>query len=596
MRYRIVLACALSALTLADCAGQPRGGALPAQLPSGASQHVRGRAKIGLRLTIPRRRKRGAKYVSPSTKSIVVAEGAAKLGTFDTSGSSSSCRSSNGSTVCQFSLAISAGANQTFTVSAYDAANGTGKLLSSGSVTQTIGPGYNPILVTLSGAIASIAVAVQNPNAPAGTAATLPLTVMAKDADGNVIVGPGNYSSQITLTDSDASGITALSATKVDGPASSVSLIYNGKSIGSASIGASAAGVSNANVTAGVFAPAPSVVADYALPLGPGNVPLQPASIASGTDGNLYLGVYGTSCCALAGIVKMTTGGQTTYYQNGVAPSTNLPAARFNGLAWGSDGNLWYASSSSIGKMTTAGVATDFPLSGGSMCSGAKGWRIVPAADGGLWATVSCTSGTQLVHVTTGGTLTPYDVPGLEYVNGLTIGQDGNVYLGGENSGTGNPAVAQAVVSGSTIASTSLADVPGAGSGNSITGVMAAPNGDLWLTNDACTTSTVSRLHVATPFASSVAASYTTPNACEDGAYGVALADGSIWYANGNFPSVTHVVPGAYPAAPALTDMSLMSAVQGYEWDMTVGPDGFMYVSNWDYATGLSGDVAKFAY
>jgi hypothetical protein len=597
MRYGIALACVLSTLALTDCAGAPRGGMLPASPASAnalaSSRPVR--AKLGLRLTIPKPARHGAHYVSPATKSIVVKKGTTNVGTFETSAGSSGCKLLDGTTVCQFVVAIAEGPNQTFSVSAYDAAEGAGQILSSGSVTQSIVAGYNPILVTLSGAIASVTVALQNPNAPAGTAATVPITVMAKDADGNVIIGPGNYASPITLTNSDASGIAKLSATSVTGPSSNVSLIYNGKSIGSATIGAAVAGLSQANITAGAFVPAPTVIADYAMPLAPGNKPLEPTSIAAGLDGNMYVGV----CCGTqTGIVQLTPSGQTTYYQAATAPSTNLPLTQLNGLSAASNGAIWYVGSGpgEIGYITPAGAATNFVLTGGTLCAGATGWRIVPAADGGLWASIGCTTDTQIAHVTTGGTIVTYAVPGLQYVNGITVGEDKNVYVGGNDTSTDEPAVAQAIVSGSTIASTSIVDVPGAGSSNSITAVIAGTNGDLWVTNDACTTSVISRVHLATPFTSSVVSSYKTPNACADSAYGVALPDGSIWIANGNFPFVTRVTPGVYPAAPALLDVPLQSAVYGDEWDVAIGTDGYMYVANYDDTSALSGDVAKLAY
>jgi hypothetical protein len=574
MRYGIALACVLSTLVLTECTGAPTGGALPVS-PGAASALQSGkaaRAKLGLRLTIPRPAKHGAHFISPSTKSIVVKKGSVSLGTFATSAGSSGCKSLDGSTVCQFAIAIAEGANQTFTVAAYDGASGTGKLLSAGSVTQSIVAGYNPILVTLSGAIASVIVAVQNPNAPAGTAAVLPVTVMAKDADGNVIIGPGNYASPVTLSDSDVSGITKLSATSVTGPASSVFITYNGKSIGSATIGAAVDGISAGNITAGRFVPAPTVVADYSMPFAPGNKSLEPTSIAAGKDGNMYVGV----CCgANSGIVQLTPAGQTTYYQAATAPSTNLPLTQLNGLSAASNGSIWYVGSGpgEIGYITPAGAATNFMLTAGPFCAGATGWRIVPAADGGLWASISCNTDSQIVHVTTAGTMVTYALPGLQYVNGIVVGKDKNVYVGGNDTGTNEPAVAQAVVSGSTISSTSIVDVPAAGSSNSIAGVVADASGDLWDVS-----------------------SYKTPNACADAAYGVELADGSIWFADGNFPFVTRVTPGVYPAAPALTDIPLQSAVYADEWDVAIGNDGFMYVANYDSTSALSGDVAKLAY
>jgi hypothetical protein len=89
---------------------------------------------------------------------------------------------------------------------------------------------------------------------------------------------------------------------------------------------------------------------------------------------------------------------------------------------------------------------------------------------------------------------------------------------------------------------------------------------------------------------------YNSLAACAYLAYGVALANGTMWIANGNYPIVTRVTPGAYPTPPALWDLAAPSTVQGEEWDMTIGPDGDLYVSDFNETNTTSGDVLKIAY
>jgi hypothetical protein len=599
-RIRVIAACAIGASLAAACGAPPHGSPLPA---SPGESIIRApaphrHARMTVRLKIPRHSHRRSRYISPNTQSIAILQGTTTLGTFDTASSSNGCAASNGATICEFVVGVAPGSNQTFTIDAYDAAGGGGKLLSTGSATQDIAAGQNnQLLLTLSGVVASVTLALQNPNPPAGTAVSVPLTVMAKDADGNVIVGAGNYEPAIELTDSDASGIAALSGTAVANPAATITLAYNGKSITTATIGATVSGVPASKITSAVFAPAPTVVADFPLPLAAGSTPIDPTSITTGPDGNIWFGMHSHSTTT-SGIGKMTTSGAMTIYVEGTAPSTNLPLEILNGVIGGPDGNVWYAGKNGdVGFITPSGSVTNYPLTGGSICSGANAWRLAHSADGGFWVTIGCTGGgTQILHVTTGGTITPYTIAGFDYVNGLMLGKDGNIYAAGEMHSNGDPAVAQAIVSGATIASSNLLDVAAAGSNFSLDGIFQTPDGDFWVTNNACSPSVLTRIHPSATFSASTMTAYPSLAGCAYLAYGVALADGTLWIADGNYPILTRVTPATYPAAPALWDLAAQSTVPGEEWDVTIGPDGDLYISDYDETATVSGDILKVAY
>lgn len=88
----------------------------------------------------------------------------------------------------------------------------------------------------------------------AGVAQSFPLQVTVKDQNGNVIQGP--YPEPITLTDSDASGITRLSTTAVTSGTQAVSLQYTGQRLSNTvTISASATGVAGGNITSATFTP-----------------------------------------------------------------------------------------------------------------------------------------------------------------------------------------------------------------------------------------------------------------------------------------------------------------------------------------------------
>jgi streptogramin lyase len=77
-----------------------------------------------------------------------------------------------------------------------------------------------------------------------------------------------------------------------------------------------------------------------------------------------------------------------------------------NGIAVGPDGNIWFTETSAnrLGRITTNGVITEFPLSGGQRPTG-----IASGPDARLWF---CASGSQQIGaMTTNGAVTMYTIP-----------------------------------------------------------------------------------------------------------------------------------------------------------------------------------------
>jgi hypothetical protein len=104
--------------------------------------------------------------------------------------------------------------------------------------------------------VAAITITLGNARPPIGKAVTIPVTIVAKDASGATIVAPATYQPAITLTDSDTSGHTALSATTVTAPGTTITLRYDGSSaVTNATIGATEAGVPVANIVGAAFTP-----------------------------------------------------------------------------------------------------------------------------------------------------------------------------------------------------------------------------------------------------------------------------------------------------------------------------------------------------
>lgn len=222
---------------------------------------------------------RSPKFVLPNTQSITIMLTSTTAATTspDADGSttanltptSPNCIAAAPTTplVCTIGLNAPAG-NDSFTLTMYQGLNGSGNVLSTATVSAQISSTQTTTIpVTLSGVIATVDVTVTNGNniIPGGFATSLPVIVTAKDASGAAIVGPGNYTTPITLTNADTSGVTTLSTTSVTSPGTAVTLAYaptdtnggelaiSGLPIGSTTISAAVAGLPTSSSSPGTF-------------------------------------------------------------------------------------------------------------------------------------------------------------------------------------------------------------------------------------------------------------------------------------------------------------------------------------------------------
>ncbi|HEV2737680.1 MAG TPA: hypothetical protein VGU66_03780 [Candidatus Elarobacter sp.] len=312
----------------------------------------------------------------------------------------------------------------TFLFQTYDDQNGQGNVLSRASVTQTVVLGAaNAVSAVLNGVVVTTSISLSNPNPNAGVPATVNVNVTAKDADGNTIVGPGDYSVPIRLSISDPanSGTLSLSTNLIPNPGTTATLTYNGGTLSSASIVASATGVSN---TAATFAPTP------------------------------------------------------TFYQFSIPVATNRP----QWIAQGSDGNMWFTESpgSAVARITPAGVVTEFTVP----TANAQPQMIIGASDGNLWFTEYSTTpppGTsKIAKVTTSGTFTEFSTlfapPPPDNPLGLVDRGDGNIwYVANGSSRVGFQGITSGVAGETSI--------PTANSGPF--GIATAPDNNLYYTESA---------------------------------------------------------------------------------------------------------------
>src|SRR6266545_3960156 len=157
------------------------------------------------------------------------------------------------------------------------------------------------------------------------------------------------------------------------------------------------------------------------FPLRPGSNPVE---IVAGPDGNLWFTEY-TYDASTAAIGRITTAGSITEFP--LPKSFGTPV----GIASGPDGNLWFTQTDSennllalIGRITTTGVITEFPLPR----TRDNPFDITAGPDGNLWFTEG-TPGGNIGRITTAGTLTEFGLPAGGYPVGIAAGPDGNLWF-----------------------------------------------------------------------------------------------------------------------------------------------------------------------
>ena len=132
----------------------------------------------------------------------------------------------------------------------------------------------------------------------------------------------------------------------------------------------------------------------------------------------------------------------------------------------GPDGNLWFTeAASNIGRITTGGTITEFPLS----TPANRG--ITAGPDGNLWFTER--AGNRIGRITTGGTITEFPLPTHSLTSlpeGITVGPDDNLWFAEFNVG----------IIGRITPGGNIKEFPVAQSGPF--GITTGPDGNLWFT------------------------------------------------------------------------------------------------------------------
>ncbi len=162
-------------------------------------------------------------------------------------------------------------------------------------------------------------------------------------------------------------------------------------------------------------------------------------------------------------IGRITTAGVITEWS--IPSGSGYP----HGIIAGPDGALWFTESmgNRIGRITTAGVIREWALP----VAGSYPWDITAGPDGALWFTEY--SGNRIGRITTAGAVTEWELPNPESIaHGITAGPDGALWF----TEWGGNRIGRITTSGSV----KDWNLPAAGS--SPWDIAAGPDGALWFT------------------------------------------------------------------------------------------------------------------
>ena len=155
------------------------------------------------------------------------------------------------------------------------------------------------------------------------------------------------------------------------------------------------------------------VTAEYPIPTASG----QPEGLTVGPDGAFWFTETDSRK-----IGRMTTAGVVT--NEYLVPNGHVPS----NIVSGPDGNLWFTESGGIGRITTSGVITEFPLPAGTGLI-----SIAAGPDGNLWFPEFYNE--KIGRITPAGEITEFTIPTSNSgPYGITTGPDGNLWFTEFNS------------------------------------------------------------------------------------------------------------------------------------------------------------------
>jgi streptogramin lyase len=266
-----------------------------------------------------------------------------------------------------------------------------------------------------------------------------------------------------------------------------------------------------------------------------------PYGITVGPDKNIWITVTAVGQGRPDWIARIGPAGEVTKFPVGAQSAAGTPASP-EGIAAGPDGNIWFteAGAGRIGRMTPAGVLTEFPIPSGP---GSSPRGIVAGPDGNLWFIESSRT-TAVAKITPSGVITEYPHGALDqfYLGTIIAGPDGNLWFTQANN-SGSPrqgAIARVTPNGVI----TTFDLP---PGSVPYGLSAGPDRNIWFTDSGG--NTVGRMD-----AGGAIRQFPLPRRNAQPLAMAAGADGRMWFTEGSWiASIGATVPEVKLSSRVLT-------------------------------------------
>ena len=218
------------------------------------------------------------------------------------------------------------------------------------------------------------------------------------------------------------------------------------------------------------------------------------------------------------------------------------------GIVAGPDGNLWFTEwgVSKIGRITTAGVATDFPIP----TPDSEPTAITKGPDGNLWFAEQV--GNNIGRITTAGNITEFPIPTPDsYPEGITAGPDGNLWF----TDTGSNRIGRITPAGT------ITEFPIPTNFTSPWEITAGPDGNLWFAEAAG-----NKIGRITP--AGTVTEFPLPTAGSLPLGITAGPDGNVWFTEAVGNRIGRITP-----AGTITEFP----TGNYPYGITAGPDGNLW-------------------
>jgi len=200
-----------------------------------------------------------------------------------------------------------------------------------------------------------------------------------------------------------------------------------------------------------------------------------PRNITMGPDGNLWFTEGGR-------IARITPLGKISEFKLSAPTSAQS-------IATGPDGNLWFTDQSKIGRMTLTGKVSEFSLPIHQFPAGSnpikapagsgpnQALAITAGPDGNLWFTEIGPDevGSSIGRITTSGKITEFPLPSTHiFLSSITAGPDGNLWFTGIGTNNGLSMIGMITPQGKIREFTFLHSIFGS--------ITRGPDGNLWFT------------------------------------------------------------------------------------------------------------------